>query len=164
MIVLHILWLPLMAWFLTIGWILLDYWMGWHGPQSTRAGVALVVAGQALCAWCVILLLVRGRGSPHPFVMKTKRLVTTGPYAIIRNPMMWGIGATLIGLCLWLGSVSLWVGVAGFVLFVSLFVPRYEERDMLRRFGDEYREYCRQVPRWFPLQQQRTSAAGAGRR
>jgi len=33
---------------------------------------------------------------------------------------------------------------------LSLFVPLYEERDMERRFGEEYREYCRRVPRWLP--------------
>jgi protein-S-isoprenylcysteine O-methyltransferase Ste14 len=64
--------------------------------------------------------------------------------------MMYGVGAILVGLTLWLGSVGLWFGLGGFVLFVSLFVPLYEEPDMERRFGDAYREYCRKVPRWWP--------------
>jgi protein-S-isoprenylcysteine O-methyltransferase Ste14 len=37
-----------------------------------------------------------------------------------------------------------------FVAFAALFVPFYEEPDMLRRFGDDYRAYCRRVPRWWP--------------
>jgi protein-S-isoprenylcysteine O-methyltransferase Ste14 len=44
----------------------------------------------------------------------------------------------------------LWFGFAGFLLFVLFFVPYYEEHDMERRFGEEYRDYCRRVPRWWP--------------
>ena len=56
----------------------------------------------------------------------------------------------LIGLAFWLGSVGLWIGFVCFLLFVRWFVQFYEEPDMERRFGEEYREYCRRVPRWFP--------------
>lgn len=64
--------------------------------------------------------------------------------------MMWGIGTLLVGLALLLGSLGLWFGFAFFFLFVIRFVPRFEEPDMERRFGEDYREYCRQVPRWWP--------------
>ena len=37
-----------------------------------------------------------------------------------------------------------------FIAFILWFVPAYEERDMERRFGEEYRRYCEQVPRWWP--------------
>jgi protein-S-isoprenylcysteine O-methyltransferase Ste14 len=84
-------------------------------------------------------------------VKKTKRLVNVGPYGVVRNPMMWGIGTLLIGLALTLGSVGLWFGFVLFLLFISWFVLNYEEPDMERRFGEEYREYCRQTPRWWPL-------------
>ncbi len=58
--------------------------------------------------------------------------------------------AVLIGLALLVGSVGLWFGFALFLVFILWFVPLYEEPDMLRRFGDEYRGYCAEVPRWFP--------------
>jgi protein-S-isoprenylcysteine O-methyltransferase Ste14 len=131
-------------------WIWLDQHIGWKGPQAVWPGVALIVAGLALSLWVTVLFAGRGSGSPHPLIRKTKHLVIAGPFKVVRNPMMWGIGAILIGLCLALGSVMLWVGFAGFLLFIAFFVPLYEERDMERRFGEEYREYCRQVPRWLP--------------
>lgn len=148
MLFLRVIWLPASVLLATLFWIWLDHRMGWKGPQLVWPGIALIVLGQLLAAWCVRLFFLIGHGSPHPFVAKTKRLVIAGPYKVVRNPMMWGIGATYVGLCLLLGSVSLWAGFAGFLLFLHWFVPLYEERDMERRFGEEYREYCRQVPRW----------------
>jgi protein-S-isoprenylcysteine O-methyltransferase Ste14 len=35
---------------------------------------------------------------------------------------------------------------AGFIAFVHF----YEEPNLRRKFGNEYEEYCRQVPRWIP--------------
>jgi len=135
---------------ITLGCIWLDRKMGWRGVHAPEAGATLVVLGVAIVFWCFVLFLHIGHGSPHPFVAKTKKLVIAGPYCYVRNPMMWGIGTILAGLALWLGSVGLWLGLGMFLIFVSLFVPFYEERDMEKRFGEDYREYCRRVPRWWP--------------
>ncbi len=150
MLFLRAFWLPALVWLATLFWIWVDYRIGWKGPQLIWPGIILIVLGQLLAGWCVWLFLTVGGGSPHPFVAKTTRLVIAGPYKIVRNPMMWGVAATLVGLCLLLGSVALWVGCAGFLVFVLWFVPSYEEHDMEIRFDGDYRAYCRQVPRWFP--------------
>jgi protein-S-isoprenylcysteine O-methyltransferase Ste14 len=134
----------------TLAWLWLDRATGWRGPHLPRTGALLVTLGLLMVAWCAGLFLFIGEGSPHPFVAKTKRMVIVGPYRYVRNPMMWGVGTILIGLALWLHSAGLWLGIGCFLLFVSLFIPLYEERDMERRFGEEYRDYCRRVPRWFP--------------
>lgn len=149
-VLLRTLWLPAAVIGLVVFWLRLDRALGWRGLHLPWAGRGLVLAGALLVSLCFLLFLRLGRGSPHPFVAKTKRLVTAGPYGHVRNPMMWGVGAILVGLALWLGSVGLWIGFLLFLLFVSFFVPYYEERDMERRFGEEYRDYCRRVPRWFP--------------
>ncbi len=154
--------LPGAAVLATLFWIWLDHRMGWKGPQAIGPGIVLIVLGTALAFWCVILFAVRGRGSPHPFVEKTQNLVIAGPFRLVRNPMMWGIGALLVGVCLVLGAASLWIGFVGFLLFISWFIPFYEEPDMERRFGEAYREYCRQVPRWLPRLRTRPIARSAG--
>jgi protein-S-isoprenylcysteine O-methyltransferase Ste14 len=128
----------------------LDRRMGWRGPHLPWPGTMLLAAGLLLASWCNFLFMDIGKGTANPFAAKTKRLVIVGPYRYVRNPMMWGVGAILVGLALWLGSVGLWFGLSLFLLFVSWFVPNYEERDMERRFGQAYREYCRRVPRWLP--------------
>jgi protein-S-isoprenylcysteine O-methyltransferase Ste14 len=91
----------------------------------------------------------RGRGTPLPFVA-TNRLVTTGPYAYVRNPMVvagLGQGAS-VGL--WTGSwaVLAYVIVGG--LIWQLLVRPAEERDLQQVFGSEFIEYCRQVRCWVP--------------
>lgn len=134
----------------TLAWLWLDLAMGWKGPHWPRLGVALLLAGTALISWCCWLFADRGHGTPHPFAAKTRALVTVGPYAWVRNPMMWAVGCVVVGLALWIGSVGLWLGLIGFILWIRWFVPGWEERDMQKRFGDQYLEYCRRVPRWWP--------------
>jgi len=147
---LRFVWFPALVLSLVFFWLWLDRRMGWRGPHLPLLGFFLVAAGSLLASWCNLLFLDVGKGTAHPFTAKTKHLVIAGPYCYVRNPMMWGVGAILTGLALWLGSLGLWFGFATLVLFLSLFVPYYEERDMERRFGEEYREYCRRVPRWIP--------------
>jgi protein-S-isoprenylcysteine O-methyltransferase Ste14 len=150
MIMLRVLWLPTTVTLVTLAWIFADRRFGWHGPHHPLLGAALIIVGTLLAIACAMLLFVHGKGSPHPFVHKTKRIVDVGPYGMVRNPMMWAIGGILVGLAVLLGSVGLWIGIAWFVTFVAVFVPLYEERDMRRRFGEEYDDYCRRVPRWVP--------------
>ncbi len=146
----RVLWYPLAV--VSVVWFFarLDAFMGWQGVRRPALGWALLAAGMALGGWCSWLLVRKGHGTPHPFAAKTKRLVTEGPYGVVRNPMMWAVGAILAGMALVRGSVGLWIAFAGFLIYIPLFIRAYEERDMERRFGEEYREYCRRVPRWWP--------------
>lgn len=148
--VLKFLVFPVAVWTVMIGFALLDGVFHWHGIYAPRAGWAMIVAAAALGLWCARLFRVVGQGTPHPFVLKTKRMVARGPYRYVRNPMMWAFGMVIAGAALAAGSAGLWLGLTTFVIFAVTFVPRYEERDMLLRFGDEHRKYCEKVPRWVP--------------
>jgi protein-S-isoprenylcysteine O-methyltransferase Ste14 len=147
---LRFLWFPATVVLLVLAWIWLDSALGWRGIQLPALGWALIAVGALLAGWCTAVFHSLGKGTPHPFAAKTKRLVIAGPYRCVRNPMMWGVGAILVGLALLLGSVGLWIGFAVFLIYINIFLRVYEEPDMERRFGDEYREYRRQVPRWWP--------------
>lgn len=138
--VLRFLWFPAAILLVVVTALRLDREYGWHGPHLPWLGRLLVLVAALLIAWCWVLFVGIGEGTPHPFAAKTKHLVIAGPYRYVRNPMMYGVGTLLVGSALWIGSIGLWLAFAFFVLFISLFVPFYEERDMERRFGEEYRE------------------------
>jgi len=64
--------------------------------------------------------------------------------------MYWGVGSILVGEAMLFHSQPLLVTAAGFLLATHLFVLLYEEPTLRRKFGAEYEEYCRAVPRWLP--------------
>lgn len=78
----------------------------------------------------------------------TKALVTRGLFAKTRNPMYESLGIVLFACVLGFGSDwTLLCGiVAGIVLHFGVVLR--EERYLLRKFGDAYRAYMTQVPRY----------------
>lgn len=109
----------------------------------------MTAAGLGLVAWCFYDFATRGRGTPAPWD-PPRRLVTTGPFGRVRNPIYLGVLTMLVGEAIVFGSQALlaWALVAalGFHLAVVL----YEEPGLRARFGDEYERYMAAVPRWLP--------------
>jgi protein-S-isoprenylcysteine O-methyltransferase Ste14 len=118
-------------------------------PVRAVLGAPLVAGGFAIWVWTVRLFARIGRGTLAPWD-PTERLVVAGPYAYVRNPMITGVLAVLVGEALVLGSTSIaiWAGV--FAAINHVFFLAYEEPSGERRFGDEYRHYKQNVPRWIP--------------
>jgi len=113
------------------------------------AGMLVCAVGAAIALWCILAFATLGRGTPAPFDPPLK-LVVSGPYRYVRNPMYIGAGLALAGAALFYQSVSLWIYTAGFLILMHLFVVFYEEPALRRSFGEEYEAYCRQVRRWLP--------------
>lgn len=77
-------------------------------------------------------------------------IATTGIYARIRHPRYAGSMAAVAGACLLAGTRWMWL-VAAIWCVLVLVAILLEERELRERFGDAYVEYCRRVPRFFPL-------------
>ncbi len=94
---------------------------------------------------------LRGRGTPAPFD-PPRRLVVTGLYRWVRNPMYVGMGVMLIGEALLIPQIAREMAALIAVLWiaVTLMVVKHEEPALRRTFGDDYAEYCRHVSRWIP--------------
>ena len=65
-----------------------------------------------------------------------------------RNPMYLGMLLWLLAWALWLGSLSAFVGLPLFVLYLNRFQISLEERFLAEKFGAEYQAYCARVRRW----------------
>lgn len=79
-----------------------------------------------------------------------RRLVVSGPYRFVRNPMISGVLFILIGEAAVLRSISLAEWAALFFAVNALYIPLLEEPMLSTRFGVAYDEYRRHVPRLVP--------------
>ena len=128
-------------------------WLGIVAPATTGApqvaGMIMVTIGTAIALWCVLTFVFIGKGTPAPFD-PPRKLVISGPYRFVRNPMYIGAGMTLAGAALYYESLSTLIYTGLFFLITHLFVVLYEEPTLRRTFGEEYEAYFRRVKRWLP--------------
>lgn len=83
----------------------------------------------------------------HP--EKAKVLVTKGIFMYSRNPMYLGMLLLLLAYGLKLGNAFNTLLAAAFVYYMNHFQIRYEEEALLKKFGRDYKLYCKAVRRWF---------------
>jgi protein-S-isoprenylcysteine O-methyltransferase Ste14 len=116
-------------------------------------GALIFLLGAGLQAWTLVLLSLPGiMGMPEVTRTVPGRLVTTGPFSVIRHPTYLSHTLMLLGLFLWTGVTALGVVAVVDVLAVTGAVIPLEERELSERFGKEYEEYRRKVPsRFLPL-------------
>jgi len=118
-------------------------------PIVRMAGALLVVAGVTLAATSIGLFSRVGEGTLAPWD-PTRKLVVRGPYRRVRNPMISGVMAILLGEAALLGTRAQLLWFLAFVVANAIWIPLVEEPGLLRRFGEAWREYARNVPRWIP--------------
>ena len=118
-------------------------------PINLFLSVPLLVIGSSLSLWTVYNFF-RARGSPVP-LNPPKELVTTGLYSRVRNPMLLGWFILLFGLGILLNSISLvFIFTPLFILINVLYVKTVEEKEMERKFGQQYLKYKESVPMFIP--------------
>ena len=79
-----------------------------------------------------------------------RHLVTSGPFARVRNPIIAGEAAVIWGEALYLSSLGVLLYAILFTLAGHRAVVSVEEPELRKRFGERYEVYCRRVPRWLP--------------
>jgi protein-S-isoprenylcysteine O-methyltransferase Ste14 len=97
---------------------------------------------------CFLGLLIRTWSAGH--LRKEKELAISGPYQYTRNPLY--LGNFVIGISVAFASRSWWV-LGYFAVYFLLFYPLVIKREMKRMkefFPDEYVEYKKKVPLFFP--------------
>ena len=122
-------------------------WVTGHPGPWNLLGLILVPIGTTGLIWGVRL---HSAQSPEGIEMDLDKsyLLKRGPYAFSRHPMYLSELILLFGWVIFYGSVTLLIAFVVWSLFFYHQVP-LEERVMEAHFGEAYREYKNQVPRWF---------------
>jgi protein-S-isoprenylcysteine O-methyltransferase Ste14 len=129
---------------------LITRWDADEQPLALKIlGGIVLAAGAVLVLETTARFAFHGRGTPAPWA-PPERFVERGSYRFVRSPMYLGVLLLIVGQALLLGREILFAwAVAAWLIFTS-FLVFYEERDLRRRFGDEYVDYTRRVRRWVP--------------
>jgi protein-S-isoprenylcysteine O-methyltransferase Ste14 len=77
-------------------------------------------------------------------------LVVQGVYRHVRNPMISGVNAILLGEAIMAASLPLAGWFLVFAVANIIYIPLAEEPGLVKRFGEDYEQYRRNVPRWIP--------------
>lgn len=118
------------------------------GPLLRWLGVPLFALGIGLVFWSGLAL---GRlYSGDVTLQEGHRLVTGGPYRLLRHPRYSGAVLLAFGLSLTFNS---WIGLLLSVLFIPILLLRIRDEELLMRhaFGEEWQDYCRRTRRLIPF-------------
>jgi protein-S-isoprenylcysteine O-methyltransferase Ste14 len=126
----------------------------WNAPMAEPwrwAGTVPLVMGSIIMIACVFRFGTTGEGTPFP-ADPPRKFVAVGPYRWSRNPMYVGMALALIGEAVLFADWSQWERMAVYFAVLAAitecFVVFYEEPTLRKKFGAEYEEHCRRVPRW----------------
>lgn len=116
--------------------------------------IILAIIGIELSVWSVIYMTNIGNGNPfdafnYEVAPRTDTLLTEGPYAICRNPMLLGIFIYHLGVLIAFFSIG---GVVIYILEILILniQVKTEEQRLRRDFGPYYEEYARNTHKFFP--------------
>lgn len=126
------------------------------GLGASLGGLVVQGCGVGLLAIGVVLFLAslgrfvsEGKGTLAPWD-PPRRLVVRGPYRYVRNPMISGVVIVLFGEAALLLSRPHFLWALVFLGLNAVYIPLLEEPLLAERFGADYSEYRRHVPRLLP--------------
>ena len=106
-------------------------------------GIGLVVFG--------IYLNYSAKRKSRLFDMVTEnKLITTGVYGIVRNPVYSAVLLVCTGAIFIVNNVVLFIVPIICWIYITVFLILTEEKWLVERYGQEYEEYCKKVNRCIP--------------
>lgn len=117
------------------------------GNEVVRNIGWIILAISALFGWLPIYTFKKWGGvAKGESYMKTTMLVDRGVYRIVRHPQY--LAGILMGIALAMIGQHWIIAVIGVIYVVTTYTSTWDEEKLLiNKFGDEYRQYMRQVPR-----------------
>lgn len=123
--------------------------ISWQSPLLLLLMLVSLAFGLFLMVWTMKMFADVGQGSPAPWDPINK-LIITGPYAYVRNPMLLGVFLVLLAEAIFFQSMALFVYLLIFIGINAVYFPLSEEKGLLKRYGQAYQEYKNNVPRFIP--------------
>ena len=121
----------------------LNYWTIW-------LSIAIGLPGLVLAISCVRLFAtLGGGGTPAPWD-PIGNLIIIGPYRYVRNPMLSGVIIMLFSEALFFRSLPFLFYAILFTVINMVYFPLIEEPGLIKRYGNTYKDYMKNVPRWIP--------------
>lgn len=116
---------------------------------QTILGILILLMGLQLTISSILLFIKVGKGTLAPWD-PTQKLVVKGPYRYTRNPMIIGVLFIIFAEALLLGFSGLIIYAILFFLLNTIYFKFSEEPGLVKRFGNDYIEYRKNVPMWIP--------------
>jgi len=113
-------------------------------------GGSLVTLGLIFLFWSIRAQREIGKGTPMP-LMATENLVVQKPYLYCRNPIFFGVINLFFGISILFNSISSLVMVLIFSVIILLYTRFIEEKELEKRFGDEYLAYKKRTSFIVPI-------------
>ena len=130
-------------------WILDSYVLGFSIFLAPYAPLYIRLAVAGLSLGVAIYLLRSGHRAVSDEVLSSPRILTDGAFARVRHPLY--LAALLFYVFLIVLTLSLisLLAFAGIFLFYN-HIARFEEKFLEQKYGKEYCDYKKNVPRWIP--------------
>ena len=106
-------------------------------------GILLILSGIALWIYAVLISKIDDG-------IKENRLVTTGAYSLVRNPIYSAAMIACTGVILLIGNAWFFPLPLFYWLFMTVLMKATEERWLKNLYGQEYEDYCQRVNRCWP--------------
>jgi protein-S-isoprenylcysteine O-methyltransferase Ste14 len=135
-------------------------------PLVRFIGLLLLLSGLGFLGWLFkyrrpvdilistyVTFLKAAKGEVHldERSARTEPLVVKGPYRYVRHPLYSDVVLLILGWWLLLDYSFLLIAAFLLLLWFSLVVTRFEERELRAIFGDDYERYASRVPRIIPF-------------
>jgi protein-S-isoprenylcysteine O-methyltransferase Ste14 len=122
----------------------------------------LVLIGLGFSIYCHIgkFGFARLAGQSEMKTNQPQLLITEGMHGRVRHPIYLAHLCCLLGLAISSGLVAVYASVA-FALVTGIFLIRLEDKELERRFGEEFRSYQARVPALLPTDRPRRTNLGA---
>jgi protein-S-isoprenylcysteine O-methyltransferase Ste14 len=117
-------------------------------PGNSAIALALVAIGGAVAIAGVIAFRDK-RTTLNPLTPSaSSSVVSGGIYRVSRNPMYLGFLLALAGWAVYLSNAGAALLLAVFVVYMTRYQIKPEERVLLDKFGSEFARYMSRVRRW----------------